>query len=75
MIKVTTALTHNISGSAKAAAQTVLAVIWYQEVKPVLWWFSNAIVLMGSACYTYVKQQEMKRDWSTDAAHFHLPRS
>ena len=31
-IKVTSPLTHNISGTAKAAAQTVLATQWFQEV-------------------------------------------
>jgi GDP-fucose transporter C1 len=40
-IQVTSALTHNISGTAKAAAQTVLAVIYWHELKPFLWWLSN----------------------------------
>ena len=31
-IKVTSPLTHNISGTAKAAAQTVLATHWFNEV-------------------------------------------
>ena len=31
-IKVTSPLTHNISGTAKAAAQTVLATQWFNEV-------------------------------------------
>jgi GDP-fucose transporter C1 len=56
-IQVTSALTHNISGTAKAAAQTVMAVAIWQEVKPVLWWFSNAVVLIGSGAYTYVQKQ------------------
>lgn len=58
-IQVTSPLTHNISGTAKAAAQTVMAVTWWQEVKPLLWWVSNAVVLVGSATYTAVKRQEM----------------
>jgi hypothetical protein len=57
---VTSALTHNISGTAKAAAQTVLGVAYYAEVKTFMWWLSNGIVLFGSAAYTYVKQQQMK---------------
>jgi solute carrier family 35 (GDP-fucose transporter), member C1 len=36
-IKVTSPLTHNISGTAKACAQTVLAVSWYNEAKSFLW--------------------------------------
>ncbi|CAG9822161.1 unnamed protein product [Phaedon cochleariae] len=57
----TSALTHNISGTAKACAQTVLATYWYQETKSLLWWCSNLIVLIGSACYTWVKQIDMER--------------
>jgi len=64
-IQVCSALTHNISGTAKAAAQTVMAVIWWQEVKPALWWLSNSIVLLGSAAYTYVKSREMRKKAET----------
>ena len=59
-IKVTSPLTHNISGTAKAAAQTVLATYWWAESKSVLWWASNTVVLGGSLAYTRVKQLEMK---------------
>ncbi|CAH1783742.1 unnamed protein product [Owenia fusiformis] len=59
-IQVTSPLTHNISGTAKACAQTVLACLWYADVKPVLWWCSNAVVLGGSTAYTLVKRSEMK---------------
>uniref|UniRef100_A0A1A9Z9M3 Sugar phosphate transporter domain-containing protein n=1 Tax=Glossina pallidipes TaxID=7398 RepID=A0A1A9Z9M3_GLOPL len=60
-IKVTSPLTHTISGTAKACAQTVIATHWYQDKKSFLWWTSNAIVLLASAAYTKVKQQEMQR--------------
>ncbi|XP_018410019.1 PREDICTED: GDP-fucose transporter 1 [Nanorana parkeri] len=60
-IKFTSPLTHNISGTAKACAQTVLAVFYYQQVKTVLWWTSNLMVLGGSFCYTWVKGMEMKK--------------
>ncbi|CAG2118476.1 unnamed protein product, partial [Medioppia subpectinata] len=60
-IKVTSPLTHNISGTAKACAQTVLATVWYDEHKSPMWWFSNLLVLLGSAAYTRIKQLEMKR--------------
>ena len=59
-IQVTSPLTHNISGTAKAAAQTVIACLYYHDVKSALWWFSNLTVLGGSAAYTEVKRQEMK---------------
>jgi len=58
-VKVTSPLTHNISGTAKAAAQTVMATQWYAEVKSFEWWISNAVVLFGSAAYARVKQLEM----------------
>ncbi|VBB25306.1 unnamed protein product [Acanthocheilonema viteae] len=64
-IQVTSPLTHNISGTAKAAAQTVIAVAWWQEIKPLLWWVSNAIVLGGSAAYTMVKRKEMVDNYNT----------
>jgi len=59
-IKVTSPLTHNISGTAKACAQTVIATVWYSEKKTILWWASNWIVLIGSAAYTRVKQLELQ---------------
>ncbi|KAG7153611.1 GDP-fucose transporter 1-like isoform X2 [Homarus americanus] len=59
-IQVTSPLTHNISGTAKACAQTVLATWWYAESKAVLWWLSNWVVLGGSLAYTYIKQLEMR---------------
>ena len=60
-LQVTSVLTHNISGTAKAAAQTVMGVAYYNEYKTGKWWASNAIVLIGSALYTYVQQQVMKK--------------
>ena len=61
-IKVTTPLTHNVSGTAKACAQTVLACLVYSESKPFWWWVSNAMVLGGSSGYTYVRMTEMKTE-------------
>ncbi|XP_070507043.1 GDP-fucose transporter 1-like [Chironomus tepperi] len=58
-IKVTSPLTHNISGTAKACAQTILATSWFNEIKSFLWWFSNIVVLLGSFAYARVKQVEM----------------
>lgn len=60
-IKVTSPLTHNISGTAKACVQTIMAVIWYKEVKSLMWWISNMLVIFGSAAYTRVKQLEMNK--------------
>lgn len=60
-IQFTTPLTHNISGTAKAAAQTVMATTYYHEVKPTMWWVSNGVVLLGSGLYTYVRGLDMKK--------------
>ena len=57
--QVTSPLTHNISGTAKAAAQTVIATQWFNEMKTSWWWFSNFVVLGGSAAYARVRQLEM----------------
>ncbi|CAJ0934937.1 unnamed protein product [Ranitomeya imitator] len=67
-IKFTSPLTHNISGTAKACAQTVLAVSYYQQTKSFLWWTSNVMVLGGSFCYTWVKGLEMKNTQDPDEA-------
>lgn len=63
-IKVTSPLTHNVSGTAKACAQTVIATYWYQDSKSWLWWLSNWIVLGGSAAYTSVRQREIQRNFN-----------
>lgn len=60
-IQVTSPLTHNISGTAKAATQTVIACLYFKEARSFLWWLSNATVLGGSMAYTEVKRREMKR--------------
>lgn len=64
-IQITTPLTHNISGTAKACAQTILACAWFHETKTVLWWFSNVMVMLGSAAYARVKQLEMAKTHAT----------
>lgn len=61
-IKVTSPLTHNISGTAKACAQTVIATQWYNEAKNLMWWTSNIIVLLSSAFYARFKQLEMEEN-------------
>lgn len=58
-IQFTSPLTHNISGTAKACAQTVMGSVWYQISKSPMWWFSNMVVLLGSFMYTMVKRAEM----------------
>lgn len=61
-IKYTSPLTHNVSGTAKACAQTVIAVVYNSSSKSLLWWTSNMLVLAGSSAYTWVRGQEMKKE-------------
>lgn len=65
-IQVTSPLTHNVSGTAKACAQTILACVVYSDRKPFWWWVSNAMVLGGSSAYTYVRMLEMKTSTMED---------
>ncbi|OQV16276.1 GDP-fucose transporter [Hypsibius exemplaris] len=74
-IQVTSPLTHNISGTAKAAAQTVVAVAWFAEVKSALWWVSNVVVLAGSGLYTWVRGREMKEAHNRAAGPVYQPLS
>lgn len=70
-IKVTSPLTHNVSGTAKACAQTILSVTVNHEIKTALWWFSNALVLGGSTAYTFVKHSEMKVEHNNKVEQSH----
>jgi hypothetical protein len=57
-IQVTSPLTHNISGTAKASVQTVLAIfIWDNEVN-FMGMLGVALILGGSFAYSVVKMQE-----------------
>ncbi|CAL4127728.1 unnamed protein product, partial [Meganyctiphanes norvegica] len=60
-VKVTSPLTHNISGTSKNCVQTVMATTFFNESKSGLWWVSNLLVLTGSACYTLAKQRELRQ--------------
>jgi GDP-fucose transporter C1 len=68
-MQVTSPLTHNISGTAKACAQTVIATYWFSETKSLLWWLSNWIVLGGSAAYARVRQMEMEQQQRPEKLH------
>lgn len=60
-IKYTSPLTHNVSATAKAAFQTVLALMVYRNPITVLGGLSVLVVLSGSLAYTLVRRAEMKR--------------
>lgn len=65
-IKVTSPLTHNISGTAKACAQTVLATYWFNESKSFMWWLSNAVVLGASAMYARLRQLHLSKEYKEE---------
>lgn len=72
-IKFTSPLTHNVSATAKAAAQTVLGLLIYRN--PITFWggASVAVILMGSLMYTLVRRAEMKKNMAADAAAANTP--
>lgn len=57
-IKATSPLTHNISGTAKAAVQSILAFYIWGNKATFLGCLGIAVVLGGSLLYTYVKMEE-----------------
>jgi len=66
-VKVTSPLTHNISGTAKAAAQTVLATHVNSEIKSFWWWVSNFVVLMHFSQNHRLSELQIKiliKDWA-----------
>ncbi|XP_076677486.1 GDP-fucose transporter nac [Andrena cerasifolii] len=65
-IKVTSPLTHNISGTAKACVQTVLATYWFNEKKSFMWWISNFIVLGASAIYARIRQLDLSKGYKEE---------
>ena len=54
-IKVTGPLTHNISGTAKAGVQTILALFIWKNPTTVMNLAGTALVLLGSMAYTHVR--------------------
>jgi solute carrier family 35 (GDP-fucose transporter), member C1 len=57
-IKATSPLTHNISGTAKAAVQSIMAFYIWGNKATFLGCLGIAVVLGGSLLYTYVKMEE-----------------
>jgi len=57
-IQATSPLTHNVSGTAKAAVQTVLGLLYFGNETNIMNMTGVALVLGGSLLYAYVRQQE-----------------
>ena len=60
-IKVTGPLTHNISGTAKAGVQTLLALLIWKNPTTVMNLAGTGLVLLGSMGYTHVRQREWRQ--------------
>lgn len=60
-ITLTSPLTHNVAGTAKATLQTLLALVIYKN--PVTWkgGVGIALILFGSGFYTAVRNWEMNK--------------
>lgn len=58
-IKYTSPLTHNVSATAKAAAQTAIALLLFRNPITGLGLASIGIVLLGSMSYSIVRRREM----------------
>ena len=61
-MQATSALTHNISGTAKACVQTVLALLYFQNPTTPKNLIGIALVLLGSMFYTMVRNAEMEAE-------------
>ncbi|VDL21471.1 unnamed protein product [Hymenolepis diminuta] len=70
-IQVTSPLTHNISGTAKAAVQTIIATLISMHLKSFLWWLGNGMVVCGSMAYAYVRHKVAVKE--QDQSHQKLP--
>jgi len=57
-IKVTSPLTHNISGTAKACVQTILAIFIYNTETTTGGMIGICAVIFGSGAYAYVRMVE-----------------
>lgn len=67
-ISLTSALTHNISGTAKACAQTVLGFMIYRNPVSLASGVGITCVIVGAFLYTYVRKQEMDAKDAAKAA-------
>eukprot|EP00736_Rhodelphis_marinus_P008733 Rmarinus@m.26201 len=61
-INTTSPLTHNISTTSKACAQTVLAYFFYQNKVTAGGWVSIFVVLLGSLGYAFARYRELDRE-------------
>ena len=61
-ISLTSPLTHNISGTAKASVQTIIAVIFFGDKMNFRSALGTILVLTGTFMYSLVRSREMDRE-------------
>ena len=61
-ISLTSPLTHNISGTAKASVQTIIAVLFFGDKMSFRSAIGTIMVLGGTFLYSLVRSREMDRE-------------
>lgn len=61
-ISLTSPLTHNISGTAKASVQTIIAVLFFGDKMSIRSAIGTIMVLGGTFLYSLVRSREMDRE-------------
>eukprot|EP00823_Brevimastigomonas_motovehiculus_P007267 TRINITY_DN6282_c0_g1_i1.p1 TRINITY_DN6282_c0_g1~~TRINITY_DN6282_c0_g1_i1.p1 ORF type:complete len:339 (-),score=39.41 TRINITY_DN6282_c0_g1_i1:102-1118(-) len=61
-IKLTTALTHNVSGTAKACLQTIIGALIYHNPVSLSTIFGTFMSIFGCAWYSTIRYSEMRID-------------
>ena len=61
-ISLTSPLTHNISGTAKASVQTIISVIFFGDKMNFRSALGTILVLAGTFLYSLVRSREMDRE-------------
>ena len=61
-ISLTSPLTHNISGTAKASVQTIIAVLFFGDKMSFRSAIGTVMVLGGTFLYSLVRSREMDRE-------------
>ena len=71
-ISLTSPLTHNISGTAKACVQTLVAVIFLGDKMSFRSFCGTAMVLAGTFMYSLVRSREMDKEKAKEKAEVEM---